>query len=473
MPSPPNTGSSVFEAASGTGTSPPKLGSPVFAAGSGTPKTGGSVFAAVSGTGTFPSQLGGPVFTAGSGTGMSVPTPPKTGGPIAVAASGAGPSLPPPPPPERSSTLRVSSQDLGTGSAAGGSGYGTRPKGRPTYVPQWARPDGGDGPPPPPPPTSLPSWAIIPGPESTDAPRQASGTSTSGSRRNTDEAVPPQTSGSQRSTDDAVLPHNSGVPTSDQRRNTVDTGASRTSGAPTSDQRMNSADTVSSRTSGASTSDQRRNSSDTARPRGGRVLQRFSPPVVVSGSSTKGPPPSESVRGRSPPVKKMPTPRSARPAPASESSTSGKKRRRHEPVGTSDLPSSSSSMREFQGSMQSSNIFREAQVLVLSSGSEQITAVNVSGLAGGAQSVRLKKAGTNLSDTHPWRKLKSVGISNNSWRSAVRATSHLLRSSKLGTLPASFQVRTFGSDRPSPGHECWRVLCSYTGHSIWQNHGHA
>ena len=56
-------------------------------------------------------------------------------------------------------------------------------------------------------------------------------------------------------------------------------------------------------------------------------------------------------------------------------------------VGT---PPSSSSMREFQGSTPSSNIYREAHVLVPSSGSGQITAVNISGLAGGAQSVRLK-----------------------------------------------------------------------------------
>ena len=162
----------------------------------------------------------------------SVPTPPKIGGPMSVAASGAGPSLPAPPKPGRSSTMPLSSQDSGAGSSVGGSGYGTRPKGRPTYVPQRARPDGGDGPPPPPPPTSLPSWAIISGSEKADVPQdhqQMSGIPTSGPSKNTGETVPPHTSGAQ---------------TSDQHRNTVGTVRPHTSGASTSDQRRNTSGTV-------------------------------------------------------------------------------------------------------------------------------------------------------------------------------------------------------------------------------------
>ena len=50
----------------------------------------------------------------------------------------------------------------------------------------------------------------------------------------------------------------------------------------------------------------------------------------------------------------------------------------------------SSSMRDFQGLTTSSTVHRESQVLVPGSGAEQITAVNISGLAGGAQSVCLK-----------------------------------------------------------------------------------
>ena len=86
----------------------------------------------------------------------------------------------------------------------------------------------------------------------------------------------------------------------------------------------------------------------------------------------------------------MPVPHFARRAPTLELPVGEKKARRHEPTGASDHPSSSSSMREFQGSTQSSSVFREAQVLVPSSGSGQTTAVNISGLARGAQSVRLK-----------------------------------------------------------------------------------
>ena len=111
----------------------------------------------------------------------------------------------------------------GAGSSVGGSGYGTRAKGRPTCVPQWTRPDGGDGPPPPPPPTSLPSWAIISGSEKVDVPQdrqQMSGIPTSGPSKNTGETVPP---------------HASGALTSDQHRNTVGTVAPHTSGASTSD----------------------------------------------------------------------------------------------------------------------------------------------------------------------------------------------------------------------------------------------
>ena len=247
-----------------------------------------------------------------------------------VTASGTGTSLPTPPKPGHSSTMPPKSRDLGAGSSAGGSGYGTRPKGRPTYVPQWARPDGGDGPPPPPPPTSLPSWAIFSGSEKMDAAQdhqQTSGVPTSDPNMNTGGTVPP---------------HASGVPTSDQHRNTVGTV--------------------------------RQHGSD-------RVLQHFSPPVIVPGTSLRKQP-SGSARSSSPPVKKMPVPRFARPAPELELPVGEKKPRHHEPAGTSDHLPSSSSMREFQGSTPSSNIYREAQVLVPSSGSGQIAAVNISGLAG-------------------------------------------------------------------------------------------
>ena len=81
-------------------------------------------------------KAGGPMLVAASGTGTSAPSPPKTGGPMSVAASGTGTSLPTPPKPERSSTLPLSSHDPGAGSSTGSSRYGTRPKGRPTYVPQ-------------------------------------------------------------------------------------------------------------------------------------------------------------------------------------------------------------------------------------------------------------------------------------------------------------------------------------------------
>ena len=59
-------------------------------------------------------------------------------------------------------------------------------------------------------------------------------------------------------------------------------------------------------------------------------------------------------------------------------------------MGESGRPPSSS-MRDlkFQGSTTSSTVHRESQVLVPGSGAEQIAAVNISGLAGGAQSLKL------------------------------------------------------------------------------------
>ena len=57
-------------------------------------------------------------------------------------------------------------------------------------------------------------------------------------------------------------------------------------------------------------------------------------------------------------------------------------------VGESGRPPSSS-MR-IQGLTTSSTVHRQSQVLVPGSGAEQITAANISGLAGGAPSVPLK-----------------------------------------------------------------------------------
>ena len=142
---------------------------------------------------------------------------------------------------------------------------------------------------------------------------------------------------------------------------------------------------------------------------GDRVLKRFSPPVTITATPTQTKT-SRSTRSSSPPVKKMPIPHFARPAPDRDHPVRDKKPRHQEPARSSGSAGSSgdtsmtirgscmdesggltsSSVRDFQGSTTSSTIHRESQVLVPSSGTGQITAVNISGLAGGTQSVRLK-----------------------------------------------------------------------------------
>ena len=186
------------------------------------------------------SKAGGPVSVAASGTGTSVPTPPKTGPANITPPKSGGPEQAPP---------------------VADRGYGTRPKGRPQYVPQWALPDGVIGPPAPPPSKTLPSWAIVPGSQSVDAVQDHQKKSVSDLGRNVSDKV--RQTGSSRSTDQANL------------------GGS-----------------------------------------GDRVLQRLSPPVIVPGTPTQaktsgplfsgnrvetvGEPGSGSARSSSPPVKKMP-----------------------------------------------------------------------------------------------------------------------------------------------------------------------
>ena len=219
---------------------------------------------------------------------------------------------------------------------------------------------------------------------------------------------------------------------------------------------------------------------------GDHVLKRFSPPVTVPATPTQTKT-SRSTRSLSPPVKKMPIPHFARPAPDRDHPVREKKPRHQEPARSSGSAGSSgdtsmtirgsfmdksgcltsASIRDFQGSTTSSTVHRESQVLVPSSGAEQITAINISGLAGGAQS---------KSWDEPLRyplvaESKVRGNFQQLLQICRACNTPPLWSSKLGISPVFLQVQTSRSDSSFPELQCWRVPCLYTGLSTWINRG--